>query len=100
MNQMFYGSSFDGILSGWDVSKVTDMYEMFFRSNFNGDVSDWVRISVIDDVRMFLTSKIARELNVECPTFDEVKRHFVAIRLEEHLQRNSVGQDGPPKVRL
>ena len=31
----------NGDISGWDVSNVTDMYGMFSRSKYNGDISDW-----------------------------------------------------------
>ncbi|WP_053404922.1 BspA family leucine-rich repeat surface protein [Persicobacter sp. CCB-QB2] len=38
----FYASSFNGDLSGWDVSNVKDMGHMFrSASSFNGDLSDW-----------------------------------------------------------
>ncbi|MFC0323938.1 BspA family leucine-rich repeat surface protein [Gallibacterium melopsittaci] len=32
---------FNGDISQWDVSNVTDMYEMFARSKFQGDISKW-----------------------------------------------------------
>jgi surface protein len=41
MRSMFYGSRFNGDLSDWDVSKVTNMSAMFYGSRFNGDLSDW-----------------------------------------------------------
>merc|ERR1711970_576152 len=38
----FQASSFNGDLSKWDVSKVTDMSGMFYQaSSFNGDLSKW-----------------------------------------------------------
>ena len=43
MTQMFeYASNFNGDLSAWDVSNVTNM-DMMFRSanSFNGDLSSW-----------------------------------------------------------
>ena len=38
---MFYRSKFNGDISGWNVSNVTDMSGMFYKSEFNGDISCW-----------------------------------------------------------
>ena len=38
---MFYGSKFNGDISEWDVSSVTNMDSMFYCSKFNGDISEW-----------------------------------------------------------
>ena len=50
MYDTFYGaSSFNGDLSKWDVSSVTDMGYMFDEaSEFNGDLSKWNTSSVED----------------------------------------------------
>ncbi len=50
---MFYGASFDGDISGWDVSNVTDMGGMFADSNFDGDISGWDVSGVRDMAGMF-----------------------------------------------
>jgi len=36
---MFLNSKFNGDISDWDVSSVTDMSFMFYNSKFNGDIS-------------------------------------------------------------
>jgi len=42
MYSMFNNSKFNGDISKWDVSKVTNMDSMFSGSKFNGDISQWV----------------------------------------------------------
>ena len=41
MAHMFDHSEFDGDISKWDVSNVTNMDVMFYYSKFNGDISEW-----------------------------------------------------------
>ena len=42
MSGVFKSSSFNGDISSWDVSSVTNMGELFFgSSSFNGDISSW-----------------------------------------------------------
>jgi surface protein len=38
---MFFNSNFNGDISQWNVSNVTNMYRMFEGSKFNGDISEW-----------------------------------------------------------
>jgi surface protein len=53
---MFQSSKFNGDLSRWDVSSVTNMSEMFDCSIFNGDISQWDVSSVDNMVYMFRDS--------------------------------------------
>lgn len=56
MSGMFEESDFDGDLSKWDVSRVQTMESMFDNSKYtgeNGDISDWDISSVIDMSFMF-----------------------------------------------
>jgi len=41
MNGVFNDSKFNGDISKWDVSNVTDMINMFENGVFNGDISKW-----------------------------------------------------------
>ena len=42
-------TSFNGDLSNWDVSNVTDMHSMFCEAeSFNGDLSNWDVSNVTD----------------------------------------------------
>eukprot|EP00961_Rhodomonas_salina_P194316 2623813-Rhodomonas_salina.1 len=41
MQYTFRDSSFNGDISKWDVSSVTDMSYLFYDSSFNGDLSKW-----------------------------------------------------------
>ena len=50
MSHMFaYAAEFNGDISKWDVSSVTDMKNMFNAAiSFNGDISKWDVSSVTD----------------------------------------------------
>ena len=50
MSSMFEGaSSFNKDISGWDVTRVTDMSSMFESAKaFNRDISNWERGGVAD----------------------------------------------------
>ena len=54
MNRMFGTTVFNGDISNWDVSSVTNMSTMFSGANmFNGDISGWDVGSVTDMSGMF-----------------------------------------------
>ena len=56
MNGMFGGAtSFNGDISDWNVSSVTDQWNVQ-ESSFNGDISEWNVSSVTDMSYMFLDS--------------------------------------------
>ena len=57
MSYMFRASSFNGNISKWDVSSVTDMSYMFDgTSSFNGNLSSWDVSSVTDMSYMFVAA--------------------------------------------
>ena len=55
MGAIFWGASaFNGDLSSWNVSSVTDMYGMFLGAiSFNDDLSSWDVSFVTDMTSMF-----------------------------------------------
>lgn len=66
MNGMFWCSVFNGDISDWDVSNVTDMSQMFKKSNFKKNISKWDVRKVIKMNSIFKT----------CIIRDEYKPHF------------------------
>jgi len=65
-----------------------------------GDISNWSRASVVYDDFMFSSSKMAKKLGIRTPSFEEVKSHFISLRLERDLQGILPEQSSPSKVRL
>jgi len=63
MDGMFFGSSFSGDISKWDVSKVTNMEDMFYSSRFNGDISKWNVGKVKSMKGMFERSEFNRDIS-------------------------------------
>ena len=53
--------SFNGDISGWDVSNVTDMSDMFYGSSFRGDISGWNVEKVEYFLFMFKWCRISQE---------------------------------------
>ena len=54
MSELFLWSDFNGNISGWDVSNVTNMYGMFYScKKFNQDISNWDVSNVSDMAFMF-----------------------------------------------
>ena len=65
MKLMFYSSTFNQDISGWDVSNVKTMNHMFGATeNFNQDISGW-DISNVEDMRamFYLAKKFNKPLN-------------------------------------
>ena len=63
MRELFRDSKFNGDISEWDVSKVTDMTEMFMNSEFNGDISKWDVSKVESTISMFQGSKFNGDIS-------------------------------------
>ena len=61
MSDMFNGSDFNGDISEWDVSNVKDMTDMFRSSRFSGDISGWNVDNVEYFFPMFCYSHLADE---------------------------------------
>ena len=66
MNCLFYlhfSDEFNGDISGWDVSNVTDMHYMFKKSKFNGNISNWNVSNVTNMTGMFEKSKFNGDIS-------------------------------------
>lgn len=61
MSRLFEKSTFNGVISKWDVSKVNNMAEMFKNSQFNGDISNWNVAKKTDKTDMFKKSLLEKE---------------------------------------
>ena len=59
MSDLFRGLDFNGNISNWDVSNVTNMYRMFYGcKSFNQDISGWDVSNVINIGGMFEGCKL------------------------------------------
>ena len=63
MSWMFRNTDFNGDISNWDVSNVTDMTFMFYRSKFNGDISGWDVSNVKNMTCMFCNSYFNQDIS-------------------------------------
>ena len=63
MRWMFENSTFNGDISKWDVSGVDDMGWMFQNSRFNGDISKWNMRSVTSTRGMFAYSDFRGDIS-------------------------------------
>ena len=71
MSNLFEETNFNGNISGWDVSNVTNMYAMFYRCEaFNQDISSWDVSNVTDMQGMFYGCE---EFNQDISSWDVSK---------------------------
>ena len=66
MSNLFLDTDFNGDISKWNVSNVTNMESMFADSNFNGDISKWNVSNVTNNIKIF----------DKCPIEDKYKPKF------------------------
>ena len=64
MRELFNNfKTFNGDISEWNVSNVTDMADMFNDSDFNGDISKWDVSNVKDMTEMFSHSRFSGDIS-------------------------------------
>jgi len=85
MSCMFFESQFNGNISEWNTSSVTDMSNMFFRSKFNGNVSNWDFSNLEYDINDIGIKKVKKwnivkvdKKDIECCVlFQPIKNEFI-----------------------
>lgn len=55
-------NAFNGDITGWDVSSVTNLYQIFWRSPFNQDIGSWDVSSVQIMANMFMDSQFNQDI--------------------------------------
>jgi len=63
MSWMFYESEFNGDISKWDVSNVKYMNDMFENSKFNGDIGRWNVSNVTNMEGIFYNSHFNQDIS-------------------------------------
>src|SRR5574344_1420583 len=66
MSEVFYANGnnyFNGDISKWNTSNVTDMSDMFIGSHFNGDISKWNTSNVRNMCGMFTYSDFNQDIS-------------------------------------
>jgi surface protein len=104
MKGMFSHSGFNGDISNWNVSNVTNMKAMFWRSKFNSDISNWNVSNVMDAQAMFMETEFNQDISnwhfndnaiisdmfTACPIKNEYKPKM--IRVNEAFDFHSVNK--------
>jgi surface protein len=80
MDSMFRSSKFNEDISNWNVSNVTNMYYMFVYSKFNKEISNWDVSSVIDMEEMFAESNFKQDLSKWKPISLEQSNNNIFIK--------------------
>ena len=78
--------TFDGDISGWNVSNVTNMARMFAESHFNGDIGGWDVSRVEDMTEMFYFSRFKGD--IRWWDVDNVKRYHPMFRYSSLPEEN------------
>ena len=81
MEGIFYNSHFNQDISNWDVSNVKDMQWMFSYSKFNQNISNWDISNVGDMYNMFYKSEFNGDIG-SWRLKEETKLENISISLE------------------
>jgi surface protein len=73
MINMFDNSQFNGDISSWDVSNVTDMGGMFGDSKFDGDISKWTnKPDCYQEIRERHRARLVRKRSIRLIFDDDI----------------------------
>ena len=90
MSGLFKGTRFNGDISNWNVSNVTDMRWMFYMcESFNQDISNWDVSNVTDMRCMFCEcSKFNQDIsNWDVSNEKNTNKTFLACPIEEKYKQ-------------
>ena len=96
MSNMFAYSDFNGDISEWDVSNVTDMGFMFSHSKFNGDISKWDVSSVVNMQNMFQNSIFKGDIS----EWDVSNVKYMLYMFDESRFKGDISKWHMPKLKI
>ncbi len=86
---LFYGASkFNGKITEWNVSSVTDMNRMFYEAkSFNQDISNWNTSLVASFANMFTCNYTSN-----CPAFstENYSKFLISLKKSSYLNRYKI----------
>ena len=85
MSYLFYDSKFNGDISKWNLSNVTNINYLFSGSNFTGDISSWRPLSLESTKDIFLNCPASVPFWGLCKDNEEIRQVIASYDLSNKL---------------
>jgi YesN/AraC family two-component response regulator len=94
MSHLFKDSTFNGDISGWNVSNVENMKEMFGHSKFNNDISEW-NVSKVErmDFSEFDSDEEMNSENKKYHHYIEVAMDYIEENYSSYITLEHVAEE-------